>query len=134
VAGARGFRLALGYAVAGLIMFVLIITILFAIQSFKLAGCSLWPIGRVMVNQERGSEGLSTIGKVIWVLLAGIWLALGHLLSGLFLAITIIGIPFAVAHVKLAGTALTPFGRSVISSNQAEASGQQVAVSVQPLC
>lgn len=109
---------------------VLIITIPFAIQSFKLAGFSLLPFGGIVVDQARGSGGLSTIGNVIWVLLAAIWLALGHLLSALFLAITIIGIPFAVAHVKLAGAALTPFGKSVMSTSQAEASRQRVVVSV----
>lgn len=128
-----GLILALGYLAAGVVMFVLIITIPFAIQSFKLAGFSLWPFGRVMVDRGSASSGPSTIGNVIWLLLAGLWRALGHLLAALVLAITIIGIPFAVAHVKLAGAALTPFGRSVMSREQAEAGQHRTVVTVEPL-
>ena len=108
-----GLAMAISYAVAGLVMFVLIITIPFGIQAFKLAGFALWPFGSVMVDTPQAGGVARTVGNIIWFLLAGIWLALGHLFWALLLAITIIGIPFAVANVKLAGAALGPFGRSV---------------------
>jgi uncharacterized membrane protein YccF (DUF307 family) len=128
-----GIAMAIGYAVAGIVMFLLIITIPFGIQAFKLAGFALWPFGRVMVEIPGKGGCATTIGNVIWVVLAGIWLALGHLVAALFLAITIIGIPFAIANVKLAGAALVPFGRTVMSQSQAAATGQRVVVSVEPL-
>ena len=128
-----GLAMAIGYALAGLVMFVLIITIPFGIQSFKLAGFTLWPFGRVMVEIPGKGGCLNTVGNVLWVILAGIWLALGHLFWALVLAITIIGIPFAVANVKLAGAALVPFGRTVMSKEAAEAQQYRVVVGVEPL-
>jgi uncharacterized membrane protein YccF (DUF307 family) len=128
-----GLAMAIGYALAGLVMFVLIITIPFGIQSFKLAGFALWPFGRVMVEIPGKGGCLNTVGNVLWVILAGIWLALGHLFWALVLAITIIGIPFAVANVKLAGAALVPFGRTVMSKEAAEAQQYRVVVGVEPL-
>jgi len=128
-----GLAMAIGYALAGLVMFVLIITIPFGIQSFKLAGFALWPFGRVMVEIPGKGGCLNTVGNVLWVILAGIWLALGHLFWALVLAITIIGIPFAVANVKLAGAALVPFGRTVMSKEAAEAQQYRVVVAVEPL-
>ena len=128
-----GLPMAIAYAVAGLVMFILIITIPFGIQAFKLAAFSLWPFGSVMVEQPGGGGCVTTVGNVIWVVLAGIWLALGHLVAAFFLAITIIGIPFAVANVKLAGAALVPFGKSVMSKEAAEAQQYRVVVSVDPL-
>jgi uncharacterized membrane protein YccF (DUF307 family) len=128
-----GLAMTIGYALAGLVMFVLIITIPFGIQSFKLAGFALWPFGRVMVEIPGKGGCLNTVGNVLWVILAGIWLALGHLFWALVLAITIIGIPFAVANVKLAGAALVPFGRTVMSKEAAEAQQYRVVVGVEPL-
>jgi uncharacterized membrane protein YccF (DUF307 family) len=126
--------MAIGYAIAGVFMFMLIITIPFGVQAFKMAGFALWPFGRVMVDISGRSGGcLNTVGNILWLLLAGIWLAIGHLISALFLAITIIGIPFAVANVKLAGAALVPFGRSVMSQAQADAMHYPVVVSVDHL-
>ncbi len=128
-----GLAMAIGYALAGLVMFILIITIPFGIQSFKLAGFALWPFGRVMVEIPGKGGCLNTVGNVLWVILAGIWLALGHLFWALVLAITIIGIPSAVANVKLAGAALVPFGRTVMSKEAAEAQQYRVVVGVEPL-
>ena len=128
-----GIVMAFGYALAGIVMFLLIITIPFGIQAFKLAGFALWPFGRVMVEIP-GKGGCATmVGNVLWVVLAGIWLAFGHIVSAFFLAITIIGIPFAVANVKLAGAALVPFGRTVMSAEAAERQQYRVVVSVDPL-
>jgi uncharacterized membrane protein YccF (DUF307 family) len=105
--------MAIGYVIAGLLMFVTIIGIPFGVQAFKLAGFSLWPFGRMMVKKAQPRTG-SLIGNVLWFILAGLWLALGHLLSALLFAITIIGIPFAIASLRLAEAALFPFGREVV--------------------
>ena len=108
--------MALGYVVAGLLAVVFIVTIPFAVPAFRLASYSLWPFGRTLIKAPEAGAG-SAIGNVAWLLLFGWWLALGHILSGLFLAITIIGIPFAVAHAKLAVTALWPFGTRVVPAS-----------------
>jgi uncharacterized membrane protein YccF (DUF307 family) len=108
-----GFWMAIGYVIAGLLMFVTIIGIPFGVQAFKLAGFSLWPFGRMMVKKAQPRTG-SVIGNVLWFIFAGLWLALGHLVSALLFAITIIGIPFAIASLRLAEAALFPFGREVV--------------------
>jgi uncharacterized membrane protein YccF (DUF307 family) len=128
-----GLPMAIAYVLAGVVMCVLIITIPFGIQAFKLAGFALWPFGRVMVDVPGKGGCLNTVGNILWLAFAGIWLALAHLVSALFLAITIIGIPFAVANVKLAGAALVPFGRSVMSQAAAQAQSYRVVVHVEPL-
>ncbi|MFN2524806.1 MAG: YccF domain-containing protein [Actinomycetota bacterium] len=108
-----GLWLALAYAAAALAMFLLIITIPFGVQAIKLASFSLWPFGRTLVKKESAGAG-SVLGNLLWLLLAGWWLALVHLTSAIILALTIIGIPFAVAQTKLAATALWPFGREIV--------------------
>ena len=108
-----GFWLAISYAIAGVIMCILIITIPFGIQAFKLAAFALWPFGRTAVRRP-GAGGGSLIGNVIWVLLAGWWLALEHLVTGIVLAITIIGLPLALANFKMIPISLTPFGRDIV--------------------
>ena len=80
-----GLWLAIGYAIAGVIMFILIVTIPFGIQAFKLAGYALWPFGRTVVKKASAGAG-SVIGNVLWLVLAGWWLALGHLVTAFFLA------------------------------------------------
>jgi uncharacterized membrane protein YccF (DUF307 family) len=131
-----GLWLAIGYTIAGVIMCILIVTIPFGLQAFKLAGYSLWPFGRTVVKRPEAG-GASVVGNVLWLLLAGWWLALLHLGSALLLAITIIGLPLAVANVKLVPAALWPFGREIVRSadvsaalaayraQQAEAQAQQ---------
>jgi uncharacterized membrane protein YccF (DUF307 family) len=119
-----GFVLAIVYAIAGVVMCVLIITIPFGIASFRLASYALWPFGRIVVDGPRGSTSfLRLIGNVIWIVLAGVWIAIGHLISAVLCAITIIGIPFAVAHLKLAGLALVPLGRRIVSLDEARQLG-----------
>jgi uncharacterized membrane protein YccF (DUF307 family) len=110
-----GLWLALGYAIAGVIMCILIVTIPFGLQAFKLAGYSLWPFERTVVKRPEAG-GASVVGNIIWLLFACWWLALLHLGSALLLAITIIGLPLAVANVKLVPAALWPFGREVVRS------------------
>jgi uncharacterized membrane protein YccF (DUF307 family) len=94
-------------------MCVLIITIPFGLQAFKLAGYSLWPFGRTVVKRPTAG-GVSVVGNIIWLVFAGWWLALAHLITALALAITIIGIPLAYANVKLVPVALWPFGREIV--------------------
>ena len=108
-----GLWLAIGYALAGLIMFLPILTIPFGIQAFKLAGYSLWPFGRTVVKREDAGPA-SVLGNVLWLLLAGWWLALLHLVSAILLAVTIIGLPLALANLKLVPAALWPFGREIV--------------------
>ncbi|PFG18787.1 uncharacterized membrane protein YccF (DUF307 family) [Serinibacter salmoneus] len=113
-----GIPLALAYAVAGLICFVLIITIPWGIASWRIAGYVLWPFGRTVVR--RGDAGVaSTLGNIIWFLVAGIWLAIGHVVSAAALAVTIIGIPLAYAELKIIPITLAPLGREVVRSDRA---------------
>jgi uncharacterized membrane protein YccF (DUF307 family) len=117
-----GFWLAVGYALAGVLMFVLIITIPFGIASFRLAGFVLWPFGRTLIS--RPSAGMaSTIGNVIWFILAGVWIAIGHLVIGVTLCLTIIGIPFGWANIKLAAVAIAPLGKDIVSRDDPRAPG-----------
>jgi uncharacterized membrane protein YccF (DUF307 family) len=111
-----GIWMAVGYLVAGVVQCITIIGIPFGIQSFKLAGFALWPFGRVVVQRTDRDLALSCLGNVVWIVLGGIWLALGHLITGVILCLTIIGIPFGIASFKLAGLALVPFGKLVVKA------------------
>lgn len=113
-----GFWLAVGYVVAGVIMCVLIITIPFGIASFRLAAFTLWPFGRTLVRKPTAGVG-SAIGNVIWFVLAGFWMAVAHLLTGIVLCLTIIGIPLGLADFKLAAAAVAPLGKEIVPSDQA---------------
>ncbi|MGE5416050.1 MAG: YccF domain-containing protein [Acidobacteriota bacterium] len=101
------------YIMGGLALCVTIIGIPFGIQCFKLAYLSLVPFGKEVVHTDTASGCLTTIMNLIWILFGGIWVSLTHLLFGLLCAITIIGIPFAKQHAKLAAFSLFPFGREV---------------------
>lgn len=108
-----GFWMFLGYILAGIVACILIITIPFGIASFRIAGFALWPFGRTMANRpDAGSP--SFVGNVIWFIFAGLWLAIGHLVTGLALCLTIIGIPLAVANFKLIPISLAPLGKQVV--------------------
>ena len=107
-----GFWMALGYLLAAVIMFILIITIPFALQALKMANFAFWPFGRTLVKRPDAGAP-SAIGNVIWFLLAGWWLAIGHVITGVALCITIIGIPLGIANFKLIPVSLTPFGREI---------------------
>lgn len=130
-----GIWSAIGYAIAGLFMFVLfflVVTIPFGIASFRMAGYALWPFGRTVIRDP--DAGLaSTIGNVLWFILVGWWLALGQFLAGVALCITIIGIPFGIANFKLARLSLNPLGKQVVPVEYADAaaSGFQSYVPVQ---
>lgn len=119
-----GFWLFLGYMVATVIAFIFIITIPFGVASFRIGLYSLWPFGRTVIPQPGKGAG-STIGNVIWFVLGGWWLALAHLLTGLLLCLTIIGIPLGIANFKLINVCLRPFGREIVSVEEAQAAGAQ---------
>jgi uncharacterized membrane protein YccF (DUF307 family) len=112
-----GFYMAVGWLVAALIMAITIIGIPWARAALTMALYTLLPFGNTVVDRQTGigSGLLGFIGNLIWLVLAGWWLALGHLITAIFLAITIIGIPFAWAHLKLAGLALWPIGKDVVN-------------------
>jgi len=108
-----GIFIFIEYLIGGFILCLTIIGIPFGIQVFKLAHVSLWPFGKKIENNPTSSGCLNTLMNVIWLLFGGLWIALSHVFVGLLLAITIIGIPFSIQHFKLAGLALTPFGKKV---------------------
>lgn len=108
-----GLISAIEYFAASVVLFVTIIGIPFGLQTIKLGVLCLWPFG-AQINIKPGNPGcLSTLMNIIWLFIAGFWICLTHLLFGLLLSITIIGIPFGKQHFKLASLALTPFGREV---------------------
>ncbi|CAK7281791.1 MULTISPECIES: YccF domain-containing protein [Streptomyces] len=113
-----GLWMAIGYLIAALICFVLIVTIPFGIASLRIAGFVLWPFGRTTVERRDAGAG-SVIGNVIWVIFAGWWLALGHLITSIPLFLSIIGIPFGWANLKLVPISLMPLGREVVPTDQA---------------
>jgi uncharacterized membrane protein YccF (DUF307 family) len=115
-----GIWLALAYVLAGIICCVLIITIPFGIASFRIAAYALWPFGRTVVRDPDAGV-LSLIGNVIWFVVAGIWLAIGHVLTSIPLFLSIIGIPLAIANIKLIPVSLLPLGARIVDVNEAEA-------------
>lgn len=112
-----GFWLAVGYAIAGIICCVLIVTIPFGIAAFRIAGFTLWPFGRTVVDKPTAGAG-AVLGNIIWVVFAGWWLALGHLVTGIALCLTVIGIPLGLANFKLIPISLLPLGKDIVSTDQ----------------
>ena len=109
-----GLWLAVTYALSGLALMITIIGIPFGIQAFKLAGFALWPFGRAVVPTPGSSPVLSGVGNLLWVVLIGWWLALLHVVIGVLLCITLIGVPLGMAVFRMTGLALWPFGRTVV--------------------
>jgi len=107
-----GLLLALGYAIAGIICFILVVTIPFGIASFRMANYALWPFGRELVRRPTAGVA-STIGNVIWLIVAGWWLALGHITTAVAQFITMIGIPLGLANIKLVPVSLFPLGHEI---------------------
>jgi uncharacterized membrane protein YccF (DUF307 family) len=110
-----GLGLWFGYVLAGILLCIPIVTIPWAIASFRIAGYAIWPFGREVVEKTTSGVG-SAVGNVIWVILAGWWLAIGHIVSGLALCVTIIGIPMGIADFKLIPVSLMPLGKEIVSS------------------
>ena len=111
-----GWWMAILYFLAGLIAFILIITIPFGIAAWRIAGYVLWPFGR-QIEWRRDAGVASLIGNIIWVVLIGWWLALGHLVSGILLCLTIIGIPLGLANFKIIPISLVPIGVRITSGH-----------------
>lgn len=113
-----GLWMALGYVFFGILCCILIITIPFGIASFRIAAYALWPFGRTVVRKPTAGVG-SAIGNVIWLIVAGIWLAIGHIVTGIALCLTIIGIPLGIASFKMVPVSLLPLGADIVDSDQA---------------
>ena len=109
-----GLSSAIGYCIGGLALCLTIIGIPFGLQCFKIAGFVLWPFGRMAVNKPESSGGVVVLLNILWLLIAGLWLALGHIFFGILLCITIIGIPFGKQHFKLVEISLMPFGKMIV--------------------
>jgi uncharacterized membrane protein YccF (DUF307 family) len=114
-----GLWLAIGYVIAGVANCITIIGIPFGIASFRLAAYTIWPFGQAVVSRPTAGA-ITFIGNIIWFFLGGIWLALGHLVLGLLLCITIIGIPFGIASIRMAALALAPLGKEVVPAHLAD--------------
>jgi uncharacterized membrane protein YccF (DUF307 family) len=112
-----GWWLALGYVIAGLVACLLIVTIPFGVQAFKLAGYTLWPFGRVVVPRFDTDPGLGILGNIVWIIFCGAELALAHLVAGAVLCLTVVGIPFGVACFKMVPLALVPFGKEIVPAD-----------------
>jgi uncharacterized membrane protein YccF (DUF307 family) len=108
-----GFWMAVAYLVAGVICCVLIITIPFGLAAFRIGNYALWPFGRT-IEPRPDAGAASFVGNVIWIIFAGWWLALGHIVTGILLCVTIIGIPLAVANFKMIPISLVPLGSRIV--------------------
>lgn len=118
-----GFVMGLGWWVAGLLCAVTIVGLPWAKACFVIGQFAFWPFGKMAVNREQvngqgdiGTGALGTLGNVLWFVVAGVWLAIGHLLSAFACFITIIGIPFGLQHLKLAGMTLAPIGKTIVDA------------------
>jgi uncharacterized membrane protein YccF (DUF307 family) len=124
-----GFWMAIGYVLAALLCFITIIGIPFGIAALRIALFALWPFGRTLVMKP-GAGAASGIGNVIWLIFCGWWLALGHIITGVALCITLIGIPLGLANFKLVPVSLLPLGRDVVTIEEARRLGAPVEVAV----
>lgn len=121
-----GFWLALGYALAGMVMCLLIVTIPFGIAALRLAGYVLWPFGRTVIRRP-GAGGATFIANILWFVLAGLWIAIAHIVLGVTLCLTVIGIPLGLGNFKLAAVAVAPLGKEIVSSRDPRAAYPVVA-------
>jgi uncharacterized membrane protein YccF (DUF307 family) len=112
----EGLWMAIAYVIVGIVCFILIITIPFGIASWRIAGYVLWPFGRT-IERRPGAGLASVVGNVVWVILFGWWLAIGHLIAGVLLCLTVIGIPLGLASFKIIPITLVPLGVRVIPSS-----------------
>lgn len=121
-----GLWLSIGYAVAAVIMIILVVTAPFGIASWRLARYVIWPFGRSVVSRPDAGAA-STIGNILWFVLAGLWIAIEHVIAGVLLCLTIIGIPFGIVSFRMAGLALAPLGKDIVKTGQ-EPAGATVVV------
>ena len=117
-----GIWMFLAYLLAAVVCFILIITIPFGIAALRIGVFALWPFGKTVIRREDAGVA-SGVGNVVWFVFCGWWLALGHLVTGVLLCLTIIGIPLGLANFKLIPVSLLPFGREIVSVEEARALG-----------
>ena len=110
-----GFWMFLGYLLAALLLCITVIGIPFGVAALRIGFFALWPFGRHIVRKQSAGVG-SALGNVLWFVLAGWWLAIGHIITGVLLCLTIIGIPLGLANFKLVPVSLTPLGKDVVSA------------------
>jgi uncharacterized membrane protein YccF (DUF307 family) len=115
-----GLALAAGYLIAGLLCCLFIVTIPFGIAAFRIALFALWPFGRTVVEAPDAGAA-SGVGNIIWFVLFGLWITIGHLVAGAVLCASIIGIPLGLAHFKLMPVSLMPLGKEIVPVDQANA-------------
>ena len=113
----HGFWMAVAYSIAGVVLAITIVGIPFAIASFRMANFALWPFGRELVT-DPDAGAFSAIGNILWLVLAGWWLALGHIVGGVLMCLTIIGIPMGIASFKLVPVSLLPMGKRIVDSDR----------------
>ncbi|MFW6599289.1 YccF domain-containing protein [Propionibacteriaceae bacterium Y2011] len=111
-----GFWLALGYVAFGILACILIVTIPFGVASFRMAAYAFWPFGKAVVEKPGAGAG-SAIVNVIWFIVAGLWLAIGHVTTAAAQAVTIVGIPMAIANLKMIPVTCFPFGKEIVDSD-----------------
>ena len=121
-----GLEMAVAWFIAGLVMYISIIGIPWGRSCFTIGMFTLFPFGQQVIRRDKiqghgdiGTSPAGTLGNLIWFLVAGWWLSLGHLVAAILLFVTIIGIPFAIQHLKLAGVSLFPIGKTVVSNETA---------------
>lgn len=124
-----GLIMGLGWWLAGLVALVTIVGIPWARSCFVIGSFAFFPFGKEAIDRRElsgqgdiGTSPLGTLGNIIWFVFAGIWLAIGHVCSAVACCVTIIGIPFGIQHLKLAGIALAPIGKTIVSTEMADAS------------
>lgn len=129
-----GLFMGLGWWFLGLIAFITIVGIPWGKACFVIGKFAFFPFGKEAISRKElthqddiGTGGLGLIGNIIWFIFAGLWLALGHVFSALICFVTIIGIPFGIQHLKLAGLALAPIGKTIVPKEVAQAARQQSA-------
>ena len=123
-----GILMGLAWWLVGLLAFLSIVGIPWGKACFVIGQFTFFPFGKEAINRKElqqkddiGTGGLGMLGNVVWFVFAGVWLAIGHLLSAVLCLITIIGIPFGIQHLKLAGIALAPIGKTIVSTEVAVA-------------
>jgi len=123
-----GILMGLAWWLVGLLAFLSIVGIPWGKACFVIGQFTFFPFGQEAISRKElqqkddiGTGSLGMLGNVVWFVFAGVWLALGHLLSAVLCLITIIGIPFGIQHLKLAGIALAPIGKTIVSTEVAVA-------------
>ena len=111
-----GLWLALGYALAGVVLCLLVVTVPLGVAAFRMASYALWPFGRAVVERPGTGAG-AVVLNVVWIVVAGWWLALGHVTTAVAQAVTVVGIPLAVANLKMLPVSLVPYGKDIVPSD-----------------